>query len=94
MPWWPDNFPAPAGGTALTAPPAGKVQVGLLAYDGTTPEALDKLLRAELEKAGWTAEPSRTGPEARRFKVQRAGKDLSVSIRADGKRAILQVMQL
>jgi hypothetical protein len=91
---WPDDLPAPDGGIELKAPAAGPVRVYLLAYDATTPEALDAVLRKELQTAGWTAEPSRTGPEARRFKVQRDGRDLSISIRADGTRAILQVMQL
>ena len=91
---WPEGFPVLPGGTYIAAPPAGSVKVSILAYPGVTPEALDAQLRAEFAKTGWTADPSRTGPEARRFRAKRGGQDVSVSIRADAGRAILQAMQL
>lgn len=89
---WPAGFPLLPGGTPLPASPAAGVALSLLAFDGVMPLELDTRLRAALAADGWAIDGASTQPEAIRFRTLKDGKVVSVSIRDDRGRAILQVM--
>ncbi len=89
---WPAGFPLLPGGTPVPAPAAGGVAVSLLAFDGVMPLELDSRLRAALAAEGWAVDGGRPEPEAIRYRTTKGGASVSVSIRDDGGRAILQVM--
>ena len=91
---WPEGFPDLPGGEPLKAPAAGAVRVSILAYPGRMPKEVETDLRAELARAGWSCAAVKAGPEAIRFSTSKEGRSVSISIRDDGGRAILQVMQL
>lgn len=91
---WPDGFPVVAGGTPMPVPPAGPVRVAVLAYPGTTADALDATYHAELAAAGWTATASEAGPEAHRFTATRGATTVSVSVYAEGGQTFIQTMQM
>lgn len=91
---WPEGFPVIAGGTAMPVPPAGPVRVAVLAYSGTTVDALDASYHTELAAAGWTATASDSGPEAHRFTATRGPTTVSVSVYGEGAQVVIQTMQM
>jgi hypothetical protein len=92
---WPDGFPIVPGGEPMTAPAAGPVRVGLMGYPGRSADELDASCHQALVASGWNATPSETSPRgAHRFQATRGASSISVSIYADGPRAIVQTMQL
>lgn len=93
-PGWPAGFPIVPGGTPVPAPAAGPVTVALLAYPGTTPDALEAQYRAELATSGWSATPAMVSPgQAHRFQASRPGSSISISIYTDGAQTFIQTMQ-
>jgi hypothetical protein len=91
---WPAGFPVVPGGAPMQVPPAGPVRVAVLAYTGTTPDALDASYHAALAAGGWTAPPSESGPEAHRFTATSGATSVSVSIYGEGGQTMIQTMQM
>ncbi len=89
---WPEGFPILPGGTPRSAPANLPVRVSILEFEGKTREEIETALRSELQRAGWTADPAKAGPEAIRFATKHGDRSVSVSIRGHGNSAVLQVM--
>jgi hypothetical protein len=88
---WPAGLPSIPGGTPLPVRDGDPLTIARVVYPGA-PEGLESLLRAELEREGWEADPTIVEENAVRFFVRRGGTELGVSIYAEEPgTAILQV---
>ncbi|UJR86898.1 hypothetical protein [Sandaracinus amylolyticus] len=88
---WPEGLPSIPGGMPLPVRDGDPLTIARVAYP-STPEGMESLLRAELERAGWQADPTIVEENALRFFVRRGDTELGVSIYADQPgRSVLQV---
>ena len=92
-PGWPDGFPLVPGGTPVAAPATGAARIAVLSY-GTSSEAVESLLRLELERQGWALDEPVAVEGARRFTARQEAREVAVSIYEDGGRARIQTMEL
>lgn len=68
---WPEGVPALPGGEPISIGASGVIRSAVLAYE-SPPEAIEPLLRIELERAGWRVGEATTDEGVTRFTATRA----------------------